>query len=72
MKKHCLQFFVPILLIIASPLLGDGRGAAQDFEVAPVKLSFAVEPGGVGTKTVTVRNHDNKRQAFILTMGDVV
>jgi len=48
------------------------QSKAQDFEVGPVRLNFAVEPGGVGTKTVTVRNHGNKRQAFVLTMGDVV
>ncbi len=41
---------------------------SQDFEVAPVKLNYDCEPGEIQTKTLTIRNHDNKRQQFSLTV----
>jgi len=44
---------------------------SQDFEVAPVDLAFTVDPGGIETKKITVRNHSNKTQTFTLTMNDV-
>ncbi len=44
---------------------------AQDFEVAPVKLNYDCEPGEIQTKTVTIRNHDNKKQQFTLTAVDM-
>ena len=43
---------------------------AQDFEVAPVLVSFNANPGEIQTKTVTVRNHNNMRQKFILSLSD--
>ncbi|MEM9024604.1 MAG: hypothetical protein AAGB22_12735 [Bacteroidota bacterium] len=45
---------------------------AQDFEVAPVILNYNAEPGGIQTKTLTVRNHSNKKQSFILSLGDQI
>jgi len=63
---------VYIVLFILSPVISWHAAYAQDFEVAPVKLNFAVEPGEIGSKTVTVRNHSNKSQAFVLTLGDVL
>lgn len=73
-KNKIIPFFLKVIFIILFIGFGPQRqeGVAQDFEVAPVRLNFAVEPGGIGTKTVTVRNHGNKKQAFILTMGDVM
>ena len=44
----------------------------QDFEVAPVKLSFKVDPGNIETQKVTIRNHDNKKQTFEFKTGDYV
>ena len=44
---------------------------AQDFEVAPVRMDFAVEPGDMESKTITIRNHSNKTQSFVLTLGDI-
>lgn len=42
----------------------------QDFEVAPVKLEFDTEPGENLSKTVTVKNHSNKKVSFIVSIGD--
>ncbi|MCK5823352.1 MAG: hypothetical protein KAG95_05070 [Bacteroidales bacterium] len=43
---------------------------AQDFEVAPVKLNFSAEPGETQSKTITIRNHANRKTAFVVTLGD--
>ncbi|MBE9467577.1 MAG: hypothetical protein IMY72_04545 [Bacteroidetes bacterium] len=43
---------------------------AQDFEVAPVKLDFSAEPGETQSKTITIRNHANRKTAFVVTLGD--
>jgi hypothetical protein len=44
---------------------------AQDFEVAPVKMFYDCEPGEVQTKTMTVRNHANEKQQFVLVAADM-
>lgn len=44
---------------------------AQDFEVAPISLNFAVEPGEMESQIVTVRNHGNKPESFVLSLGDM-
>jgi len=43
---------------------------AQDFEVAPVLISFDANPGEIQTRTLTIRNHSNERQKFILNLND--
>jgi uncharacterized protein (DUF2141 family) len=43
---------------------------AQDFEVAPVRLDFNVEPGENQTKTINVKNHSNKKSSFIIAIND--
>ena len=43
---------------------------AQDFEVAPVLVAFDANPGENMTRTVTVRNHSNERQKFVLNLVD--
>lgn len=43
---------------------------AQDFEVAPVKLNYTAEPGETQSKTITIRNHANRKSAFVVTLGD--
>ncbi|HCT30280.1 MAG TPA: hypothetical protein DIW31_06000 [Bacteroidales bacterium] len=58
-------FFVFLLIIIVFAKL-----SAQDFEVAPVKLEFTTEPGESQTKTVTVKNHSNKKASFIFAISD--
>ncbi len=42
----------------------------QDFEVAPVLVSFDANPGENQTRTITVRNHSNERQKFTLGLAD--
>lgn len=43
---------------------------AQDFEVSPVKLFFNADPGSTQLKTITVKNHANKTQSFLLSVSD--
>ncbi len=43
---------------------------SQDFEVAPVKLEFTTEPGENQIKTITVKNHSNKKESFIISISD--
>jgi hypothetical protein len=47
-------------------------GFRQDFEVAPVRLNYNCEPGQIQTKVVTVRNHGNQKQQFVLIASDLV
>ncbi|MCB0395175.1 MAG: hypothetical protein KDD36_00895 [Flavobacteriales bacterium] len=42
----------------------------QDFEVSPVVLNFSVEPGGIATEKVLIRNHANTTQHFEFKLGD--
>lgn len=44
----------------------------QDFEVAPVRMLFSVEPGQVETKTLTITNHSSEPLSFMLLLGDYV
>jgi hypothetical protein len=43
---------------------------AQDFEVAPVILEFNAEPGDNQSKVVTVRNHNNKKTSYLISLAD--
>ncbi|RPH29860.1 MAG: hypothetical protein EHM93_16750 [Bacteroidales bacterium] len=43
---------------------------AQDFEVAPVFLEFNAEPGENQSRTITVKNHSNKKSSFLITLND--
>lgn len=53
-----------VLFFLTNGLLG------QDFEVAPVLVSFNANPGEIQTRTVTIRNHNNTRQKFLLSLSD--
>jgi len=44
--------------------------SAQDFEVAPVKVAFNAAPGEGQSRTVTIKNHGNRREAITLRMQD--
>jgi hypothetical protein len=46
--------------------------SSQDFEVAPVLISFDANPGEIQNRTLTVRNHSNERQKFVLNLNDYV
>ena len=45
---------------------------SQDFEVAPVLVSFDANPGEIQTRILTIRNHSNDRQKFVLNLNDYV
>jgi hypothetical protein len=42
----------------------------QDFEVAPVLVSFDANPGETQSRKLTIRNHNNERQRFLLNLSD--
>ena len=43
---------------------------SQDFEIAPVVINFAANPGEIEQRIVTIRNHANIKQAFTFVVGD--
>jgi len=43
---------------------------SQDFEVAPVELNFNADPGEMQNKTITIKNHANKKNSFIISQSD--
>lgn len=43
---------------------------AQDFEVAPVLVSFTANPGETQTRELTITNHGNEAQIFNLSLND--
>lgn len=43
---------------------------SQDFEVAPTRLDFNAEPGENQTKVLNVRNHSNRKTAFVVSISD--
>ncbi len=45
---------------------------SQDFEVAPVKINFKVDPEDSQTKVLSVKNHSNFRTSFMITFADFV
>ncbi|MCK4661409.1 MAG: hypothetical protein KAT68_00980 [Bacteroidales bacterium] len=61
--KH-LIFFICYCFLLNFSLSG------QDYEVAPVKLNYSVEPGEASSKVITIKNHANKNQTFIISLGD--
>ncbi len=49
-------------------LLASSKG--QDFEVAPVLIAFDANPGEIQTRILTIRNHSNERQRFVMNLND--
>lgn len=47
-------------------------GFSQDFEVAPVLVSFDANPGENQTQILTLRNHGNERHKFVLNLVDYI
>ena len=43
---------------------------SQDFEVAPVLVSFDANPGENQAQKLSIRNHGNERQKFVLNLVD--
>jgi hypothetical protein len=60
-----LKFFIVITLLFKFTLF-----YSQDFEVAPVLLYFNADPGESQDKVVTIRNHSNEKNSFILSISD--
>lgn len=59
------------LILLTIPLiLGFQDLKGQDFEVAPVKLEFDAEPSMNQTKTISVKNHSNKKTSFVISISD--
>jgi len=61
MYNKFLSFFLFLLCF---------TGFSQDFEVAPVVMKFEVEPGGIETRKLSIKNHGSQRQAYQLSIGD--
>lgn len=58
------------LILINIFLTGFVCGFSQDFEVAPVLVAFDANPGENQMQTLTLRNHSNEKQAFVLNLAD--
>ena len=59
-------------LILLSLILIGNISLAQDFEVAPVKLDFHIEPGENQTKTINVKNHGNQKVTYMVVLADFI
>jgi hypothetical protein len=64
MKNHFI--FILILILFYSNIF------SQDFEVAPVKIIFSVDPGSKQEKTLSIKNHSNIKQDFLITVEDYI
>lgn len=58
------------LFIFTLPVLFCCQLTAQDFEVAPVKISFSADPGESQSILLSVTNHAAKPSSFTLTVAD--
>lgn len=58
------------LLLTNLIMLGAFHVCSQDFEVAPVLVSFDANPGENQNRTLAVRNHSNEKQKFGLSLAD--
>ena len=45
---------------------------SQDFEVAPVKMNFKVDPEESQTKILSIKNHSNFRTSFTISFADFI
>lgn len=60
------------LIIVALFILKSDYLNAQDFEVAPVKMFFTVDPGSKQVKKLIIKNHDSMKQQFVITTEDFI
>jgi len=58
------------LFYIIGGLLFPNLALGQDFEVAPVRLEFDVEPATSQMKTITVKNHSSRRVSYTVSFAD--
>lgn len=59
-----LFYLTSVLITHVSMMMG------QDFEVAPVLVSFNADPGESQSRELTIRNHGSERQTFTLNLSD--
>jgi uncharacterized membrane protein len=57
-------FFLLLFFVISSSVI------SQDFEVAPVRVNFNASPGETQSRTVTIKNHGNRRETISLRLSD--
>lgn len=43
---------------------------SQDFEVAPVRVNFNIAPGESQSRSVTIKNHGNRKETFSIRLND--
>ena len=65
-----LYLLLPTILLFSFAAISET--SAQDFEVAPVLVSFDANPGETQTRKLTIRNHSNERQRYLLTLSDYI
>ncbi len=63
--------FKSILLFLFSFLLFSNL-FSQDFEVAPVKMIFTIDPSETQTKVLTIKNHSNFKTSFNIVFEDFI
>ena len=71
--KHFISYYFTSMLRNISTfciLLFASFLYAQDFEVAPVLMSFNASPGEIQTKSINLINHSSKPQKYILKVTD--
>jgi len=61
--KNTLLIFSLLLYFLTS---------AQDFEVAPVLVSFNAEPGSIQSTKLSIKNYANVKQRFDLNLSDYI
>ncbi len=63
-----IRYYLPFLMLMQMAV----SVFAQDFEVAPIRLDFTAEPGENQTKVLNIRNHSNRKVAFIISISDFI
>ena len=69
-KQMMRNSFLTLILFVFVSSTGAINIKAQDFEVAPVLISFDANPGETQNRKLTVRNHSNERQRYLLALAD--
>lgn len=60
------------LIFLITPFIWVTPSFSQDFEVSPTRLDFTAEPGENQTKVLNVRNHGNKKLAYVISIMDFI
>ncbi len=66
------KIMLKIKIILFFTLYFFSAGYSQDFEVAPVKMTFKVDPEESQTKLLSVKNHSNFRTSFTISFADFI